>query len=59
MLDKMAAIQMVDVLLPTTEARTVLSRYTESEADQALLVQRLKMRLPVQPPFRISQGIFQ
>ncbi len=41
-LDKMAAIQMVDVHLPTTDGRTViLSRYTEPELEQlALLLQR-------------------
>ena len=45
-LDKMAAIQMVDVQLPTTDGRTViLSRYTEPERDQALLLQRLKIEL--------------
>ena len=49
-LDKMAAIQMVDVHLPTTDGRTVvLSRYTEPEADQALLLHRLKIDLPDQP----------
>ena len=54
MLDKMAAIQMVDVHLPTTDGRTVLlSRYTEPEADQAILLQRLKMSLPDQPPPRV------
>ena len=37
-----AAIQMVDVQLPTTDGRTViLSRYTEPERDQALLLQQL------------------
>jgi transposase len=57
MLDKMAVIQMVDVLLPTTDGRTVvLSRYTEPEADQALLLQQLNMRLPAQPPPRITSG---
>jgi hypothetical protein len=57
MLDKMAAIQMVDVHLPTTDGRTiVLSRYTEPEADQALLLRQLKMRLPAQPPPRITSG---
>ena len=58
-LDKMAAIQMVDVHLPTTDGRTViLSRYTEPEPDQALLLQRLKMSLPDQPPPRItSDGV--
>ena len=54
-LDKMAAMQMVDVHLPTTDGRAVvLSRYTEPEPDQALLLQRLKMRLPDQPPPRIA-----
>ena len=53
-LDKMAAIQMVDVHLPTTDGRTIiLSRYTEPEPDQALLLQRLKIGLPAQPPPRI------
>ena len=45
-LDKMAAIQMVDVHLPTTDGRTViLSRYTEPELDQAILLQQLKIEL--------------
>jgi hypothetical protein len=48
-LDKMAAIQMVDVHLPTTDGRTVtLSRYTEPEPDQVLVLQRLKINLPDQ-----------
>src|SRR6185437_13372529 len=54
-LEKMAAIQMVDVHLPTTDGRTViLSRYTEPEADQAILLRQLKMGLPAQPPPRIT-----
>jgi len=54
-LDKMAAMQMVDVHLPTTDGRTiVLSRYTEPEADQAILLQQLKISLPAQPPPRIT-----
>jgi len=57
-LDKMAAIQMVDVHLPTTDGRTgILSRYTEPELDQALLLQMLKLRLPGQPPPRISLDV--
>ena len=56
-LDKMAAIQMVDVHLPTTDGRAViLSRYTEPDADQALLLQRLKISLPAQPPPRVTAG---
>jgi len=55
MLEKMAAIQMVDVHLPTTDSRTVvLSRYTEPEPDQSLLLRRLKIDLPAQPPPRIA-----
>ena len=54
-LDKMTAIQMVDVHLPTTDGRTVvLSRYTEPGADQAILLQQLKIRLPAQPAPRIT-----
>jgi len=53
-LDKMAAIQMVDVQLPTTDGRTViLSRYTEPEVDQAIPLQGLKLTLPAQPPPRV------
>jgi hypothetical protein len=45
---------MVDVQLPTTDGRTViLSRYTEPEIDQAILLQSLKMVLPDQPPPRV------
>jgi hypothetical protein len=40
--------------LPTTDGRTViLSRYTEPEVDQAILLQRLKISLPAQPPPRV------
>ena len=50
-LEKLAAIQMVDVHLPTTDGRTlVLSRYTEPEPGQQLLLDRLRLRLPEQPP---------
>jgi len=53
--DKMAAVQMVNVHLPTTDGRTiVLSRYTEPDADQAVLLRHLKLDLPAQPPPRIA-----
>jgi hypothetical protein len=46
---------MLDVHFPTTDSRTlILSRYTESNADQKLLVKQLKFDLPPQPPPRIS-----
>lgn len=57
MLDKMAAIQMLDVHLPTTDGRTlILTRYTEPNADQKLLLRQLKLELPPQPPPRITTG---
>ena len=50
-LEKLAAIQMIDVELPTTDGRTiVLSRHTEPEDDHRLLLQRLKLDLPPSPP---------
>jgi hypothetical protein len=46
-LDKFAAIQMLDVHFPTTEGRTlILSRYTELNADQKLLVSQLNLSHP-------------
>ena len=54
-LEKFAAMQMLDVHLPTTDARTViLSRYTQPEKDVQLLLQRLKLELPAQPPPKIT-----
>ena len=52
-LDKL--IQMLDVHFPTTDGRMlILSRYTELNADQKLLVKQLKLDLPSQPPPRIT-----
>jgi len=54
-LEKMAGIQMVDVHVPTTDGRhLILPRYTDPDADQQLLLARLKMALPQQPPPRIA-----
>jgi transposase len=56
-LEKLAAIQMVDVHLPTTDGRhLILSRYTQPDSDQQLLLQRLKLILPQQPPPRIRSS---
>jgi transposase len=53
-LEKFATIQMLDVHLPTTDERTViLSRYTHPESDIQLLLHRLKLELPAQPPPKI------
>jgi len=54
-LDKLAVIQMLDVHFPTTDGRTlILSRYTELNTEQKLLVKQLKLDLPCQPPPRIT-----
>jgi transposase len=53
-LEKFAAMQMVDVHLPTTDGRhLILSRYTQPEKDLHLLLNQLKLVLPEQPPPQI------
>ncbi|HTL55230.1 MAG TPA: IS1634 family transposase [Candidatus Limnocylindrales bacterium] len=55
-LEKFATIQMLDVHLPTDDDRTViLSRYTHPESDVQLLLYRLKLELPPQPPPKITK----
>jgi transposase len=57
-LDKLVAVQMLDVHFPTTDGRTlILSRYTELNADQKILVKQLKLTLPAQPPPRITAPV--
>jgi hypothetical protein len=54
-LEKLAPMQMVDVRVPTTDNRVlILSRYTQPDADQKLLLSRLQLSLPDQPPPRIQ-----
>ena len=56
-LEKFAAVQMIDVHLPTTDGRElVLTRYTQPEPELQLLIQQLKLGLPPQPPPRIATG---
>ena len=56
-LDKFAAIQMIDVHFPTTDGRTlILSRHTETTADQKILLKQLNLAMPAQPPPRITAG---
>jgi hypothetical protein len=57
-LEKLAAIQILDVILPTTDGRhLVMPRHTEPEPDLALLLQHLKLILPPQPPPRLTQAL--
>ena len=54
-LEKFAAVQMLDVHIPTTDGRElVLTRYTEPERELKLLLERLYLELPAQPPPRIT-----
>jgi transposase len=54
-LDKFAAIQMLDVEIPTTDGRQIkLTRTTEPEPEIRLLLERLHLTLPAQPPPKIS-----
>jgi hypothetical protein len=54
-LEKFAAVQMIDVHVPTTDGRElVLTRRTQPEPELQLLIQRLKLHLPPQPSPRIA-----
>ncbi len=54
-LEKLARIQMLDVCFPTTDGRwLVMPRYTQPEPEQQLLLHRLKLSLPPQPPPRLK-----
>ena len=56
-LEKFATIQMVDVHIPTSDGRMlILSRCTHPEPELQLLLERLKLELPAQPPPRITVG---
>jgi transposase len=53
-LEKFAKQQMVDVHIPTSDGRElILSRYTQPEAEQTLLLEKLRLKLPEQPPPKI------
>jgi hypothetical protein len=46
---------MIDVHLPTTDGREViLSRYTQPEKELQMLLNRMKLQLPAQPPPKIT-----
>lgn len=54
-LEKFRAVQMIDVHLPTTDGRTViLSRYTQPEPELEILLKQLRIKLPDQPPPRVT-----
>jgi hypothetical protein len=54
-LEKFAAMQMIDVHLPTTDGREIiLIRTTQPEPELKLLLDKLKLELPAQPPPKIT-----
>ena len=54
-LETLAGVQMLDVEVPTSDGRwLVFSRYTRPEPAVALLLARLKLQFPDQPPPRLS-----
>ena len=56
-LEKFASMQMIDVCVPTTDGREiVMTRTTQPEAELQLLLNKLKLQLPAQPPPRISSA---
>ena len=56
-LEKFAAVQMVDVHLPTTDGKhVILPRYTQPEKELQLLLHQLRLTLPEQPPPRITSA---
>ena len=54
-LEKFAAVQMIDVYVPTTDGRELsLTRYTQPEPELKLLLDKLNLSLPAQTPPKIT-----
>jgi hypothetical protein len=54
-LEKFSAVQMIDVHVPTTDGRELtLTRYTQPEPELKLLLEKLRLSLPPQPPPKIT-----
>jgi hypothetical protein len=51
--EKFAAMQMSDVHLPTTDGRELVLR---ARTELSLLLEKLKLELPAQPPPKITAG---
>ena len=56
-LEQLAGIQMLEVCLPTSDGRwLIMPRHTEPEPEQKMLLEKLGLSLPPQPPPRIRRG---
>jgi len=59
-IDQMKGIQMIDVNVPTTDGRMLtMSRYTQPDKAQALLLAHLGLSLPPQSPPKITGDMIQ
>ena len=53
-LDKLGSIMMIDVRIPTTDGRILeMRRYSQPEVEHKIILDKLKMDLPKQPPPKI------
>jgi hypothetical protein len=49
---------MIDVHIPTTDGRELtLTRYTQPEPELTLLLKKLRLQLPEQPPPKITAAV--
>jgi hypothetical protein len=56
-LEKLGRIQMVDVQIPTTDGRWLtMPRHTQPQVEQQMILAKLGLELPPQPPPRITAG---
>jgi hypothetical protein len=56
-LQSLSAIQMLEVQVPTSDGRLlVMPRHTEPQAQQRMILEKLGLELPPQPPPRIRAG---
>ena len=54
-LEKLAEIQMIEVWIPTVDQRwLILPRYTQPSPDTKLVIEKLRLELPNQPPPRLT-----
>ena len=55
-LEQLKAMQMIDVVIPTTDGRRLeMARYTQPDKAQQLLLAQLGLALPAQPPPKITR----
>src|SRR5712691_12771387 len=57
-MEKLATVQMIDVCFPTMDGRwLILPRYTQPDTDTKMLLHKLRIDLPAQPPPRITRPL--